>query len=131
MLFDSVVFVGRGRFYIFAQILSRNKAMKTISVQELKQHIDRGDDFTLIDVREQVEYDMGNIGGILIPTSELEQRFAEIPTTQKTIIMCRSGQRSSNVIAWLEQNHAYNNLYNLEGGILKWTQEIDDSLDVE
>jgi len=105
--------------------------MKIMNVQELKDRLDRGDELSLIDVREQTEYDMANIGGKLIPTSELEERFSEIPSNGTTVIMCRSGQRSTNVINWLEQNYSYSNLYNLAGGILAWRTEIDPSLDVE
>lgn len=102
--------------------------MKTITVQELKDLKDTNEQFTLIDVREQGEYDMANINGILIPTSEFAERFSEIPKEGKVIIQCRSGQRSANVIMWLEQTHGYENLYNLEGGIMAWAREIDPTI---
>jgi len=105
--------------------------MKIITVHELKERLDKGEELTLIDVREQTEYDMANIGGNILPTSELENRFSEIPSNKTTVIMCRSGQRSANVVNWLEQNHGYSNLYNLEGGILAWARDIDPSLDVQ
>jgi len=41
--------------------------MKEISVQELKDKKDKGEDFQLIDVREDFEYEMSNLNGISIP----------------------------------------------------------------
>ncbi|EPB67821.1 putative chorismate synthase [Ancylostoma ceylanicum] len=79
--------------------------MKSINVQELKNLINNDKPFTLIDVREQAEYDLANINGILIPTSEFANRFQEVPKEGKVIVQCRSGQRSANVIMWLEHNH--------------------------
>lgn len=105
--------------------------MKSINVQELKALQDNNEHYTLIDVREQGEYDMANINGILIPTSEFANRFSEVPKEGKVIVQCRSGARSANVIAWLEQNHGYENLYNLEGGIMAWAREIDPDLTVD
>jgi len=92
--------------------------------------IDNHVEHILIDVREQSEYDMANINGILIPTSEFANRYSEVPKEGKVIVQCRSGQRSANVIAWLEQNHGYENLYNLQGGIIAWAHEIDPDLTV-
>ena len=42
--------------------------------------------------------------------------------------MIWSGKRSGNVIQYLESNFGFTNLYNLEGGILAWADEIDDSM---
>lgn len=104
--------------------------MKSINVQELKQLMDSGEDHLLFDVREQYEFDAAQMGGILIPMNEIPARYAEIPTDKKVIIHCRSGARSANVIQWMEQNHGYDNLYNLEGGIKAWAAEIDPTLTV-
>jgi len=104
--------------------------MNTISVSELKEMFDKNEDFQLIDVREEHEYENANINGILIPLGEIPSRFEEIAKDKKVIVQCRSGARSANAIVFLEQNHGYTNLANLEGGIMAWAREIDDSLDV-
>jgi rhodanese-related sulfurtransferase len=104
--------------------------MKSISVHELKSIIDNQEEHLLIDVREQNEYDMANINGVLIPTSEFANRYAEFPKEGKVIVQCRSGMRSANVIQWLEQNAGHENLYNLDGGIMAWAREIDPTLTV-
>ena len=45
----------------------KQEGLKEITVQELKQKFDNKEDFQLIDVREQHEYDFVNLGGELIP----------------------------------------------------------------
>jgi adenylyltransferase/sulfurtransferase len=94
--------------------------MKVITVQELKVLIDQKVDFQLIDVREPYEYEEANIGGHLIPLGEIPSRFEEISKEKQVIMQCRSGARSANAAMFLEQNHGYSNLFNLEGGILAW-----------
>lgn len=104
--------------------------MNSITVTELKKMIDNKENFQLIDVREEHEYENANINGLLIPMGEIESRNNEISKDKKVIIQCRSGARSANVIELLEQNFGYTNLYNLEGGIMAWAREIDDSLTI-
>ena len=90
-----------------------------ISAATTAQYQNR-DDVLLIDVREQWEYDEGHIPGItLIPMSEIEGRLSEIPTDKEVIVTCRSGNRSSQVTSYL-QGLGYDNVHNMEGGILAW-----------
>ena len=78
------------------------------------------DDVILIDVREQDEYDAGHIPDItLIPMSEIQSRVDEIPTDVEVILTCRSGNRSGQVHAYLEEL-GYDNVHNMAGGILAW-----------
>lgn len=104
--------------------------MKTVSVDELKELIDAKANFQLIDVREIHEYEMANIGGELIPMQTVPEHLDKITKDKKLVVMCRSGKRSANVVNFLEQQ-GYDNAFNLEGGILDWKAEIDNSLDVD
>ncbi len=104
--------------------------MKTINVQELKALMDSGADFQLIDVREQAEFDAANLNGELIPLQTVPANTNKFSKDKQVVVHCRSGKRSANAIMYLE-NQGFDNLYNLEGGILAWKEEIDDSLDVE
>jgi len=103
--------------------------MKEISVQELKEKKDNGEDFQLIDVREDFEYEMSNLGGELIPLGGIMIEANKIDKNKPVIIMCRSGKRSAAAIMQLEQQ-GFTNLYNLQGGILAWAEEIDPSIEV-
>ena len=94
--------------------------MKEISVQELKEKMDNGEDFQLIDVREDFEYEMSYLGGVLIPLGGILIEAEQIAKDKPVIIQCRSGKRSAAAIMQLEQQFGFTNLYNLQGGILAW-----------
>ncbi|WP_323757234.1 rhodanese-like domain-containing protein [Roseivirga sp.] len=102
--------------------------MKETTVKELAELKASGADFQLIDVREQNEFNIAEIGGELIPMNTIPGNVDNISRDKKVVIHCRSGKRSGDVISWLEQNHGFENLYNLKGGILAYADEIDNSL---
>ncbi|UKJ07626.1 rhodanese-like domain-containing protein [Solitalea lacus] len=104
--------------------------MKEITVQELKQKIDNQEDFQLIDVREEFEYQDANIGGTLIPLGNILLESDKISKDKDVVVHCRSGKRSAAAIMQLEQQFGFTNLANLQGGILAWAAEIDPSLKV-
>lgn len=105
-----------------------NQAVPEMSVTELKALIDTGADFQLIDVREPYEYDIANLQGTLIPLGEIGERTGEIDKDKPVIVHCRSGIRSADAIRELQEKFGFDNLYNLRGGILAWSREIDDSV---
>ena len=102
--------------------------MKEKTVQELKQMIDDGVDFQLIDVREPHEYEACNINAPLIPLGTIVTEFEQIEKEKPVIIHCRSGARSAAAINELEKRFQLTNLYNLKGGIMEYAKEIDDTL---
>jgi rhodanese-related sulfurtransferase len=103
--------------------------MQEITVQELKEKLDSGEDFQLIDVREDFEYETSNIGGLLIPLGGIMIEADKVSKDKPVVVMCRSGKRSAAAIMQLEQL-GYTNLSNLQGGILAWAAEIDPDLSV-
>lgn len=98
--------------------------MQEITVQELKQKIDNKENFQLIDVREDFEYETSNLGGVLIPLGGILIETDKIAKDKPVVVMCRSGKRSAAAIMQLEQQ-GFTNLSNLQGGILAWAAEID------
>lgn len=79
----------------------------------------------LVDVRELNEINelaYGVINQMVIPLSEFEDRYAEIPKDQEVIIACKSGGRSLKAVYYL-MNQGYTDVYNMKGGILKWTEK--------
>jgi rhodanese-related sulfurtransferase len=98
--------------------------MKEITVEDLKRMKDSGEDFQLVDVREDFEYQMSNLGGELIPLSGILIEANKIDKNKPVVVMCRSGKRSAAAIMQLEQQ-GFTNLSNLQGGILAWSAEID------
>ncbi len=95
-----------------------------MSVRELKQRMDAGEEVFILDVREPYEYQIANIGGKLIPLNDVPQRIAEIDPSQEIVVQCRSGARSQRVAEFLKQN-GYGRVANLAGGILAWSDQID------
>ena len=109
----------------------QEKALKNgipqISVKELKNRIDAGEDVFILDVREPYEYQIANIGGKLIPQNDVPQRLAEIDRDREIVVQCRSGQRSQRIAEFLQQS-GYQKVTNLAGGILAWADEIDPKM---
>lgn len=103
--------------------------MNEITVQELKEKIDSGEDFQLIDVREDFEFETSNLGGQLIPLGGILIEADKVSRNKPVVVMCRSGKRSAAAIMQLQQL-GYTNLSNLQGGILAWAAEIDPTLNV-
>jgi len=99
-------------------------AIPQMTVQELKQRRDAGEDIFLLDVREPHEYQIANIGGTLIPMNQVPQRLAEIDRNREIVVQCRSGARSQRVAEFLAAQ-GYANVKNLAGGILAWSDQID------
>lgn len=102
--------------------------MKEITVQELKEKMDKQEDFQLIDVRESYEYEICNLNGELIPMSSILDQLDKISKDKPVIVHCKSGGRSGVIVMELERRFGMNNLYNLKGGILAYAREIDPSL---
>ena len=78
-----------------------------------------------VDVREwneilQAAYDVPNV--VILPMSEFEARYNELPTDRDLIIVCRGGGRSLRATEFLLQR-GYQRVVNLRGGILRWYAE--------
>ena len=100
--------------------------MKDISVKQLKTRLDAGEDITIIDIREDWEVGQGMLAqAIHIPMNDVPDAIDQIPQDKPVVIMCRTGNRSQQVIQWLEIEEDYENLLNLAGGIDSWANEID------
>jgi len=102
--------------------------MKEISPKELQALKESGENFELIDVREKSEYELANLSGKLIPMGEIPERHHEISKDKKVVVMCRSGKRSANIAQYLETVQGYKDVYNLEGGILAYSHDVDPSI---
>jgi rhodanese-related sulfurtransferase len=94
-----------------------------ITVQELKQRLDAGENLHLLDVRNPDEYEADNIGAKLIPLGDLPDRLDEIEDwkDQEVLVHCRSGKRSAMAQQILEQN-GFTNVRNVTGGMLAWNE---------
>jgi rhodanese-related sulfurtransferase len=74
----------------------------------------------LVDVREANEFATVRIpGALLLPLSELQARYAELPHDRPLLLHCAAGKRSLVAAEFLKRN-GYADVTNVEGGIIEW-----------
>ena len=98
--------------------------MKDMTVEELKQRLDQGEDLFVLDVREPHEYQICNLGGYLIPLNELPKRVSELDSSREIVVHCKMGGRSAKAVDFLKQS-GFTRVHNLAGGINAWAERID------
>ncbi len=82
----------------------------------------------LIDVREKDEFAYTSVtGSDSIPMSEFGNHLGNLSKDQKLAFICRSGARSGRVVMYLRSN-GFPNVYNVTGGIIRWSNEVDPSV---
>jgi adenylyltransferase/sulfurtransferase len=112
-----------------AQPTEQPASLEEITATELRERLNRGQDFQIIDVREPFEYEIARIGGTkLIPLGEVVARMNEIDPARETVMHCKAGVRSAKAIAALKQAGFAGRLINLKGGITAWSDEVDPSV---
>ncbi len=106
----------------------------TISVRDLKALLDQRDageiDFLLVDVREPNEWEIVRIpGAVLIPKGRFlaGEALAELPQDKRIVFHCKSGVRSSEVLA-LAHDAGFTDAVHVGGGVLAWVDQIDPDL---
>jgi molybdopterin/thiamine biosynthesis adenylyltransferase/rhodanese-related sulfurtransferase len=99
-----------------------------ITAVELKQRMDRGDELTILDVREPNEYQINRIpGSQLIPLGEIPRRYAELDPDDDIVVNCKVGARSAKAADYL-RSVGFKHVQNLKGGILEWVDKVDPSM---
>jgi len=106
---------------------SQTVVVPEITATQLKQRLDRGDDIYILDVRETHEYQICNLNGNLIPLGELPKRVSELDSSREIVAHCRSGKRSAEAVEFLTKA-GFRKIWNLKGGILAWSDEVDPSV---
>lgn len=103
-------------------------SIESITAQELKARLDRGEKPFILDVRNPEEIAICRIdGSTVIPLPQLPDRLSELDRSVPMIVHCKSGVRSQKAIALLRE-HNFTHLKNLTGGILGWIKDVDPSL---
>ena len=110
-----------------------NETLREITVKELSGMMTAGNQFTLLDVREEWELTYAQIRDehvLNIPMSSIGRQLKEAFPTElqqpgaEIVVMCHHGVRSANVTMWMLQN-GWLNVSSLSGGIAAYAQEID------
>ena len=98
-----------------------------IRVEELKQRLDAGENLFLLDVRDEYEYEISNIGGQLIPLPELAKRVNELDANRTIVTVCKMGSRSAKAAQVLHRA-GFAHVWNLTGGIHAWSDRVDHAV---
>ena len=103
-------------------------AVPSLTVEELKQKLDLGEDVTLLDVREPHEWPISDLPeSVKIPLGQLPQRYSELAPDADLVVYCRTGGRSAQAVQFLQQR-GYGRAANLTGGINRWAEAIDPQM---
>lgn len=95
---------------------------------EIKQRLDAGEPLRFIDVREHDEYQTARVAAAqLLPMSEFQSWWQDLPRDQELVIMCHHGSRSAQVCMALSRA-GFEHLTNLEGGIDAWSRDVDPAV---
>lgn len=97
--------------------------IKEIDAEELAHRLqDEPGQVRVVDVREAVEVAAGTVPGARhIPIRSIPWHAGELERDRDLVIICRSGNRSAQVCAYL-QGQGFDNVYNLRGGIIAWAR---------
>jgi adenylyltransferase/sulfurtransferase len=105
-------------------------AGSTITALELKDMIDAGKDFALIDVREPAEYEIVQIpGSVLIPKGDIisGEALSKLPQDRPIVLHCKTGVRSAEALAAVKQA-GFKDAVHVQGGVIAWVNQVDPSL---
>jgi sulfur-carrier protein adenylyltransferase/sulfurtransferase len=112
----------------YEQFCGLGSNVPAVSVQELKQKLDAREPVALIDVREPFESEIAKIDNArLIPLGELPDRVHELDRESYIVVHCHTGKRSAQAVQLL-QEAGFQKVFNLDGGIDKWSDEIDPTV---
>ena len=99
-----------------------------ISVEELKTLRDEGAPIVLVDVREPHETAISDLpGSVKIPLGTLPQSLEKVGKQDVVVVYCRTGGRSATAVQFLLAN-GYPKVRNLVGGINRWAEAVDPSM---
>jgi rhodanese-related sulfurtransferase len=98
-----------------------------VTPSEVQQARERGDAFTLLDVREPFELAIARVAdAVAIPMNDIPARVGELDSALPVVCLCHHGGRSTRVALWLRSRGF--TTHNVEGGIEAWATTVDPSL---
>jgi len=97
-----------------------------ITPEDVKDKLDGGEVFALVDVREPWEFETAHIDGAkLMPMGDVPARaHQELDPEDRIVVICHHGVRSMNVTAWLRQQ-GFEKAQSMRGGIDAWSRRVD------
>ena len=108
---------------------SPGPSYQNLTTAQVKEKLDRGDTFRLIDVREEDEHATAQIEGAeLLPLSRAQEWITELSPDEELVFFCHIGGRSQQVASYLAYQRGFINVANMLGGIEDWSLRIDPTV---
>ena len=99
--------------------------VREITPVDLAARLARGDDIQLLDVREPSEWAIARIDGArLIPLATLQSALPSLDRSREIVVHCHHGIRSAAAARYL-QSEGFDRIWNLAGGIARWSSDVD------
>ena len=109
-----------------------NNMFHHLSVTEYQERKAKGWQPFLIDVRSDAEYQQKRVSftDLQVPHEEILTMVNDIPKDRDLILLCRSGMRSQMAAMFLAQDgYDSQKLYNLDGGIMAWSNQLPSDIE--
>jgi adenylyltransferase/sulfurtransferase len=108
---------------------TRRAAFQNLTPTQVKEKLDRGETFRLIDVREPQEHAVAHIDGAeLLPLSRAQEWLETLSPDEEIVIFCHIGGRSQQVASHLANQRGFTKVANMIGGIDDWSLLIDPNV---
>jgi rhodanese-related sulfurtransferase len=103
--------------------------IRELSPREFLERRAAGVEMTLLDVREEWETQLAPVPSrmVHIPMGRIAERLEELEPSATTVVICRSGGRSREVARFLD-SQGFASVFNLAGGILAWSRDLDPQI---
>lgn len=107
------------------QASSEPATLQLLDTAQLTQMIRNKEEMVIVDVREPELYAKGRVPtAINIPFDTIKQQYSSLPKDKKIVFVCHVGRMGKESGELLLQN-GYREVYNLEGGMAKWSGELE------
>jgi sulfur-carrier protein adenylyltransferase/sulfurtransferase len=109
---------------------AEREGIPELTAVELREKLETGGPVNLLDVREPHEWEIANLGAYgarLIPLGDLTDRLAEVELTGDLVVYCKGGARSAKALRQLRAA-GIERVWNLKGGIVAWSEEVDPTV---
>ena len=102
--------------------------VQEIAPRDVAERLRRGDVIDLIDVREPYEWQIARIDGAkLIPLGQFAASLADLSRDRDLVLYCHHGTRSRAAAEFLV-DQGFERVWNLSGGIDRWSADVDPAV---
>lgn len=94
-----------------------------VEPREVKAWIDRGEDFSFIDVRMPDELALGALEHAEALDYSDSGKYMTLPKDRRIIFACQTGARALDVAAYFK-GHGFTSVYSMRGGVEAWREQV-------